>query len=255
MRRRAVPSGWGKMQRRVGSLLLALLVVQGLGGCISTASKPTPPPSAEVEPAPMIDSANLIFVVPVSGLEGPSSIVLADAVAASLRDTLQPAILAARPNDKGPTIAGRIVRIEDRGSVMWLIVTWELLTPYGTAVAEYVQEIVVDREMWRKGAAEAVNLVVSDAAPNILRMVADHVGPMPIVEAAPEPAAEPLAPPPEPELEPVPTTVAPPPQPAPEPEPKQAAAVDLEPPSVEINDRALARKIHEGVPPRPYNPL
>lgn len=171
------------MMRRILILLLLVPVLSaGLGACGALSKKQAPPPPQAAMSAaqPVINSENLIFVLPVDGVEGPARLVLSDAVAASLRDIMKPAILAIARNERGPTIAGRIVKVRDRGSVVWVTANWELLAPYGTPVAQYIQEIVVDKQMWATGAPEAINLVVSDAAPNIIRMVNDHVGPMPI---------------------------------------------------------------------------
>jgi len=128
--------------------------------------------------APAVDSSRLIFVVPVDGVSGPARLVLADAVAASLRDAKQPAILAEKVNKLGPTVAGRIVEANERGSVVWVTALWELRAPYGTAVAEYRQQVVVDAGLWKTGSAEAINLLVSDAGPMVAAMVNDFVSPM-----------------------------------------------------------------------------
>ena len=125
-----------------------------------------------------IDSSKLIFVVPVEGAGGPAPLVLADAVAAQLRDAGQPAILAEKANEMGPTIVGRIVGVKQRRSIVWVTAVWELRAPYGTAVAEYRQEIVVDAGLWKAGSAEAINLLVFDAGPRVSGMVQNFISPM-----------------------------------------------------------------------------
>jgi len=193
------------MRRALIYLLLVPALTVGLGACGVFGKKQAPPqatkaPAPDAVAQPVVESANLIFVLPVDGVEGPARLVLSDAVAASLRDIMKPAILANARNERGPTIAGRVVKVRDRGSVVWVTANWELFAPYGTAVAQYVQEIVVDKQMWALGSPEAVNLVVSDAAPNIIRMVNDHVGPMPIDAYVSKSNAPPVTTPPDPEV-------------------------------------------------------
>lgn len=139
--------------------------------------------------APRVDSSKLIFVLPVEGANGALGMVLADAIAASLRDDGKPAVLAAWANKMGPTIAGRIIAAEERDSLVWVTARWELLTPYGTAVAEYRQQVVVDKRLWLAGSPEAINLLVADADPRIAAMVADFISPAAFDEAEPAPPA------------------------------------------------------------------
>ena len=114
----------------------------------------------------------------MQGAGGPAPLVLADAIAASLRDAGQPAILTEKVNEMGPTIVGRVAEVERRGSVVWVTAVWQLRAPYGTAVAEYRQQIVVDAGLWQTGAAEAINLLVLDAAPRVSAMVRNFVSPI-----------------------------------------------------------------------------
>ncbi len=125
-----------------------------------------------------IDSSKLIFVVPVAGAGGPAPLVLADAVATQLRDAGQPAILAEKANEMDPTIVGRIIETKQRSSIVWVTAVWELRAPYGTAVAEYRQQIVVDGWLWQTGSAEAINLLVFDAGPQVSAMVQNFISPM-----------------------------------------------------------------------------
>jgi hypothetical protein len=177
------------------TLVILVVALSGLGGCQSSlknmiglgpADGEAPSATGKTGNVDLaeggfkaaIDSSRLIFVVPVQGAGGPAPLVLADAVAASLQDAGQPAILAKNVNEMGPTIVGRIDRIERRGSVVWVTAVWQLLAPYGTAVAEYRQQIVVDAGLWQAGAAEAINLLVFDAAPRVSAMVRNFVSPM-----------------------------------------------------------------------------
>jgi len=124
------------------------------------------------------DSSKLIFVVPVEGAGGPAPLVLADAVAASLRDAGQPAVLSEKANERGPTIVGRITEAKQSRSIVWVTVVWELRAPHGTAVAEYRQQIIVDAGLWKTGSAEAINLLVYDAGPRVSAMVKKFISPM-----------------------------------------------------------------------------
>ena len=183
------------------TITVVLLVLSGLGGCEtnlkSLVGLGPADGGAVVEAGPAsghgtentvslteqgfkasIDSSRLIFVVPVDGAGGPAPLVLADAVVASLRDTGQPAVLAEKINEMGPTIVGRISEVKQRRSIVWVTAVWELRAPYGTAVAEYRQQIVVDAELWKTGSAEAINLLVLDAGPRVSAMVQDFISPM-----------------------------------------------------------------------------
>lgn len=181
------------MQRIYCTLAVLFFALLGLGACQSgeeilagMVGERTP----AQEFAPVVDSTKLIFVVPVEGMTGAARLVVADAVAALLRDARKPAILAEKMNGMGPTIAGRVVEVNERGSVAWVTMAWELRTPYGTAVAEYRHQVVVDAGLWKAGSAEAINLLISDAGPRIVGMVHDFVSPAAL--AAPMPAPAPV---------------------------------------------------------------
>ncbi len=166
------------------TLFITLCAVFGLIACESGSGKTVVdgPPGGF---ATRISSSRLIFVVPVEGLNEPARLVLADAIAASLRDVKSPAIISEYANEKGPTVAGKIIAAEERGSVVWVTALWELLAPYGTAVAEYRHQIVVDSKLWKTGSAEAINLLISDAGPRVAAMVRDFVSPMDVTVSAP----------------------------------------------------------------------
>jgi hypothetical protein len=194
------------MQRYFRTLLLALFAAVSLGACSPGDPATGPAGSGSTDAskgfAPEIDSSKLIFVVPVEGVNGAARLVLADAIAALLRDGSVPAILTEKANVFGPTIAGRIIDVEERDSVVWVTAVWELRAPYGTAVAEYRQQIVVDSRLWLAGSAEAINLLVFDAGPKIAAMVHDFVSPVvmaPGVQTATAPQ-EIDVPPPSPDL-------------------------------------------------------
>ena len=172
------------------TLFIALCAVFGLIACESGSGK-TVVDGSPGGFATRINSSRLIFVVPVEGLNGPARLVLADAIAASLRDVKSPAIISEYANEKGPTVAGKIIAAEERGSVVWVTALWELLTPYGTAVAEYRHQIVVDSRLWKTGSAEAINLLISDAGPRVAGMVRDFVSPMNVTVSAPVSASGP----------------------------------------------------------------
>ncbi|MCH7936687.1 MAG: hypothetical protein IH994_06305 [Proteobacteria bacterium] len=187
------------MKRYFRTLLTALFAAAGLGAC-SAGDPATAPGGRALTDASQgfaaeVDSSKLIFVVPVEGMNGPARLVLADAIAASLRDARKPAILTEKANAMGPTIAGRIVDVEERDSVVWVTAVWELRAPYGTAVAEYRQQVVADSRLWMAGSAEAINLLVFDAGPKIVAMVHDYVSPAAPAPGGqtPPPGAPPLA--------------------------------------------------------------
>lgn len=123
------------------------------------------------------DMAGVIFVVPLEGAPARTALILADAIAAEIRDTNHPAILAHEPNQAGASVVGKVVTADMRGNVVWLGVDWAIRAPYGTHVATYRQHVVIDALMWRNAAPEAINLIIADAAPRLAKMVNDEVGP------------------------------------------------------------------------------
>ena len=190
------------MQRIFRTLAAASIVLFGLGACESGQKIAAGYGFAGADAgrttgafATAVDSSKLIYVVPVEGISGPARMVLADAIAASLRDAKQPAVLTQKINEMGPTVTGRIIEAHERGSVVWVTALWELRAPYGTAVTEYRQQVVVDAGLWKTGSAEAINLLVSDAGPRVVAMVHDFVSPLseqaalasPDITAAPAP--------------------------------------------------------------------
>ena len=108
-------------------LFLAFLFLSSgllVAGCSDKASVvPANSENYRVE-APLADTTNIVFVLPVEGLKDPARLVLADALAASLRDAARPAVLSDEANDQGPSIVGKITEIRKRGSVAWITVTW-----------------------------------------------------------------------------------------------------------------------------------
>ncbi len=214
------------MQRIFTTLAIMVCALPGLVACQSGEKILTRMVAGDtpVEAfAPTVDSSRLIFVVPVDGMPDPARLVLADAVAASLRDAKKPAIIAEKVNELGPTIAGRIVEVNERGTVAWVTMVWELRAPYGTAVAEYRQQVVVDSGLWKSGSAEAINVLVFDAGPKIIGMVHDFVSPVAVAEteATPQDTVA-QAPAPVPVQAPV---QAAPPIPTPKPSAKSAAVI------------------------------
>ena len=180
-------------QRLLRTLIITFIAVTGLIACESGQNKAAQDMTA-AGVAPRVDSSKLIFVVPVKGVDTSARLVLADAIAASLRDARKPAVLSEKANEMGPTIAGQIISAEERDSVVWVTALRELKAPYGTTVAEYRHQVVIDPRLWKTGSVEAINLLVSDAGPRIVRMVHDYVSPMAQVENMAE--SIPAAPPP-----------------------------------------------------------
>ncbi len=119
------------MQRTLRTLAAASIVLFGLGACesgqkIAAEYGFTGEDAGRTTGAftTAVDSSKLIYVVPVEGVSGPARLVLADAIAASLRDAKQPAILAEKINEMGPTVTGRIIEANERGSVVWVTALW-----------------------------------------------------------------------------------------------------------------------------------
>ncbi len=123
------------------------------------------------------DMAGVIFVVPLEGAPTRTALILADAIAAEIRDTNHPAILSYEPNQAGASVVGKVVTADMRGNVIWLGVDWAIRAPYGTHVASYSQHVVIDAQMWRDAAPEGINLIIADAAPRLAEMVNNEVGP------------------------------------------------------------------------------
>jgi hypothetical protein len=146
-------------------LSMALL----LSGCAGSETASPPPGGA--------DMAGVIFVVPLEGAPTRTGLILADAIAAEIRDGNHPAILSYEPNQAGASVVGKVVTADLRGNVIWLGVDWAIRAPYGTHVASYRQHVVIDALMWRNAAPEAINLIIADAAPRIAGMINDEVGP------------------------------------------------------------------------------
>lgn len=121
--------------------------------------------------------ADVIFVVPPEGAPLQTGLVLADAIAAEIRDANHPAILAYHTNQAGASVVGKVLSAIPRGNVTWLTMDWAIRAPYGTFVDTYRQRVVIDKNMWEQAAPEAINLVIADAAPKIVKMVNSQVGP------------------------------------------------------------------------------
>ena len=127
--------------------------------------------------ARMANASEIVFVVPPDGMPLQTSLVLADAIAAEIRDSDHPAILARAPNQAGASVVGAVASAVPRDRVTWMIIDWSIRAPYGTLVSTYRQQIVVDTALWQQGAVEVINLVVDDAARNVVNMVHAYVGP------------------------------------------------------------------------------
>jgi len=197
------------MQHVLRTLVIAAFAVSGMNACAPTEKAPTAgPPTgqpAAAQSRSSADASKLIYVTPVEGVTSVARLVLADAIAAALRDANKPAVLADKANEMGPTVSGRVVEVQERDSVYWVTAAWALKAPYGTSVAEYRHQIVVDKKLWQNGAPEAINLLVADAGPMVAGMVRDYVSPMALAEAPSKPAVSAPA---------AATTAAPLPQPA-----------------------------------------
>jgi len=174
-RGRRIGIGFMRLIKSVAQWLLPLGLL--LFGCTANVAPP-PQVSGYRTHAPLADTTNIIFVLPVTGIEGTARLVLADALAASLRDAARPAVISEIPNTQGPTIYGNVSEIRRRGTIAWATANWELRTPTGETVAHVSHEVVVDGLLWAAAGVEAVNLIIAEAEPLIIGMVADHVGPL-----------------------------------------------------------------------------
>ena len=161
------------------------------------------------------EMSGVIFVVPLEGAPARTGLVLADAIAAEIRDNNHPAILAYEPNQAGASVVGKVVTADTRGNVIWLGIEWAIRAPYGTHVATYLQHVVIDSGMWMRAAPEAINLLIEDAAPKLAEMVNAEVGP-PVLSAMHRQDDTPMPPPvvlkqpePVPAVEPTPAPPAP----------------------------------------------
>ena len=197
MNRYGEPDG-GRPWPSVGwpqALLALALLLAGCSGSLSKSPALTPAGAAIAgeSAARTGNLANVIYVVPVEGAAPMVGMVLADAIAAEIRDKNRPAILANEPNQAGASVVSRIEAAERRGDVVWITLLWALRAPYGTEVASYRQQIVVDAAMWEQGAPEPINLLIGDAAPRILDMIATHVGPSPDIQMSHRGGAQPPA--------------------------------------------------------------
>lgn len=126
--------------------------------------------------------SDVIFVLPPEGAPPQTALVLADAIAAEIRDANHPAILAYNANQAGASVVGEVLSAVPRGNVIWLTVDWSIRAPYGTHVDTYRQRVVIDRGMWDRAAPEAINLVIADASPKIVEMVNAQIGPPALAE-------------------------------------------------------------------------
>ncbi len=165
-----------RLKLSIARWLLPLGLV--LSGCSENAAPPEHQVSGYQTYAPLADTTNIVFVLPVDGIGEPAKLILADALAASLRDAARPAVISETPNTQGPNIFGRISEVRKRGTIAWVTANWELRTPTGETVTEISHEVVVDKLLWNQAGVEAVNLIIAEAEPRIIGMVSDHVGPL-----------------------------------------------------------------------------
>jgi hypothetical protein len=162
-------------------LLSFIFLLGGCAGSGSVGAQGTTMPGSE-STAKGEAMTGVIFVVPLEGAPAMTGLVLADAIAAEIRDTNHPAILAYEPNQAGASVVGKVTTSDVRGEVVWLGIEWAIRAPYGTHVATYRQNVVVDSGMWKNAAPEAINLLIGDAAPKLAEMVNANVGP-PVLSA------------------------------------------------------------------------
>ena len=165
---------------RVIHLCVALSLTLMISACADTAvpiGAGAPPAANRGAQSGEEAMAQVVFVVPLEGAPSQTALILADAIAAELRDHQRPAILSFEPNQAGASVVGSVISAEPRGAVTWLTIEWAIRAPYGTLVATYSQQVVIDSRLWQTGAPEAINLLVADAAPRVVNMVEAQVSP------------------------------------------------------------------------------
>lgn len=165
--------------RAIG-LCLALSLALMISACAQNAAPigaGAPPAANRGAQSGEAAMAQVVFVVPLEGAPSQTALILADAIAAELRDHQRPAILSFEPNQAGASVVGSVISTEPRGAVTWLTIEWAIRAPYGTHVATYSQQVVIDNRLWQTGAPEAINLLVADAAPRVVNMVEAQVSP------------------------------------------------------------------------------
>jgi hypothetical protein len=177
---------------RLNFSVVQVLLISGvlLSGCVGNAAPSRQQAEAFKTHAPLANTSNIVFILPVDGVAGSAKMILADALAASLRDAARPAVISQTANTLGPTIVGRISEIRKRDTIAWVTASWELRAPYGGTVAQVSHEVIVDRLLWKEAGVEAVNLVIAEAEPHIIGMVADHVGPLTATQDVAMPPSE-----------------------------------------------------------------
>ncbi len=165
------------MQRWLGRFL-ALSLALVLVACANDQAQTPQETAGAMQPGGESGAvADVIFVVPPEGAPLQTGLVLADAIAAEIRDANHPAILAYHTNQAGASVVGKVLSAVPRGNVTWLTMDWSIRAPYGTFVDTYRQRVVIDKNMWDQAAPEAINLVIADAAPKIVKMVNSQIGP------------------------------------------------------------------------------
>lgn len=153
-------------------LLLALFV----SGCAGKTDFPPPPEIRHETYAPLADTSRIVFVLPIDGIGKPATLILADALAASLRDATRPAVISEIPNATGLTVYGAIREKSRHDGVVDLSVLWELRAPTGKPLSRVSHDVEISHDVWRKGGVEAVNLIIAKAEPYVIEMVSGQAG-------------------------------------------------------------------------------
>ena len=96
--------------RRLDALCAALVLALALSACATGkgGSGPGGTMLSGESAARMANASEIVFVVPPDGMPLQTSLVLADAIAAEIRDSDHPAILARAPNQAGASVVGAV---------------------------------------------------------------------------------------------------------------------------------------------------
>jgi len=142
--------------------------------------------------APLV-SDSLLVVPPVSGLESTNAQALAAAMANDLTSRGIPA-RAAGLNEGLPAdafVMGRVDAVEERHSLLWMMVRWSVMTPDGGTVGTIEREVVVDKQRWTESEPLTMGFAISETGPSVLETLAS-IGiapPAPMVTDMRTPAA------------------------------------------------------------------
>ena len=127
----------------------------------------------QAQPSLVADS--LLLVPPVSGLESNNAKALANAMASDLTTRGIPA-KAGSLNEGIPAdafVMGRVDAVEERHSLIWMMVRWSVMTPDGGTVQTIEKEVVVDQERWLNAEPLTMGFAISETGPEVMSALAE----------------------------------------------------------------------------------